>query len=174
MSCAERARARRVPVAAAAAMLAVSAVGSASAADLASLIVVPEQGQSAEQTRRDRYECHNWAVGESGTVPQQQDAADRNDERRGRRLNKIAIGAAVGAALGGLARDRGGRRYRDDVGDGVLGGAVLGAAAGAVAGQVAENRREASDEDSDYIRALEACLAGRGYSLGEAAPPPDA
>jgi hypothetical protein len=33
------------------------------------VIAYPAQGQSAEQQGRDRYECHNWAVGQSGFDP---------------------------------------------------------------------------------------------------------
>ncbi|WP_434456657.1 hypothetical protein JQR85_14470 [Stutzerimonas urumqiensis] len=33
------------------------------------VIAYPAQGQSAEQQGRDRYECHGWAVGQSGFDP---------------------------------------------------------------------------------------------------------
>ena len=36
---------------------------------LAYVISAQSRGQTAEQTRRDRYECHNWAVEESGESP---------------------------------------------------------------------------------------------------------
>lgn len=33
------------------------------------VIAYPAQGQSADQQGRDRYECHTWAVGQSGFDP---------------------------------------------------------------------------------------------------------
>lgn len=33
------------------------------------VIAYPAQGQNAEQQGRDRYECHTWAVGQSGFDP---------------------------------------------------------------------------------------------------------
>ena len=39
------------------------------AEDLGALVVTGQRGQSLEQTRRDRYECHNWAVEQTGVVP---------------------------------------------------------------------------------------------------------
>lgn len=33
------------------------------------VIAYPAQGQSADQQARDRYECHSWAVGQSGFDP---------------------------------------------------------------------------------------------------------
>ena len=33
------------------------------------VIAYPARGQSPEQQGRDRYECHNWAVGQSGFDP---------------------------------------------------------------------------------------------------------
>ena len=33
------------------------------------VIAYPAKGQSAEQQSRDRYECHTWAVGQSGFDP---------------------------------------------------------------------------------------------------------
>ena len=40
------------------------------------LIVYPNKGQSEEQQAKDRYECHRWAVKETGFDPTQQDIAD--------------------------------------------------------------------------------------------------
>lgn len=54
------------------------------------VFVYPKNGQSSEQTARDRYECHRWAVNETGfdptqsggNVPEEQRAAKRADYRR--------------------------------------------------------------------------------------------
>src|SRR6516164_90871 len=36
------------------------------------IIAYPEQGQSQQQQQRDRYECYQWAVGQTGFDPQRQ------------------------------------------------------------------------------------------------------
>ncbi len=45
--------------------------GPAAAAASGDLYVYPQQGQSDEQLRQDRFECHQWAVGQSGFDPTQ-------------------------------------------------------------------------------------------------------
>ena len=44
--------------------------GGGNAADV---YVYPRNGQTAEQTQNDRYECHSWAVSQSGFDPTRQD-----------------------------------------------------------------------------------------------------
>src|SRR6201996_3142948 len=39
------------------------------------VFVYPSNGQSPEQTERDRYECHNWAVQQTGVDPSRADAS---------------------------------------------------------------------------------------------------
>jgi len=137
------------------------------AEDLAALRVDGQRGQSVEQARRDRYECHNWAVGQSGEVPPAVSAADdANDDtrrsRRAERIDRAIAGAAIGAGLGGLVRATQG----DDPGHGVLAGAAVGAAIGAATAEAKGRRDSAADEPaSDYLRALTACLEGRGYTV---------
>lgn len=50
------------------------------------LIVYPPEGVDEEQQAKDRYECHRWAVGESGIDPTIEEdefsSKDRNDYRR--------------------------------------------------------------------------------------------
>lgn len=49
------------------------------------LMVYPNAGQSEEQQAKDRYECHRWAVTESGidpTLEEQEYAAEDNDNYR--------------------------------------------------------------------------------------------
>ena len=50
------------------------------------LVVYPKEGQSEEQQAKDRYECHRWAVTESGIDPsleeQEFDTSDRDIYRR--------------------------------------------------------------------------------------------
>jgi len=132
------------------------------AAAPADIVVFPQAGQTAEQARRDRYECHNWAVQQIDSVPLAgPEAQTAARERRAERLGKVFAGAAVGAAAGSVIR---GARDHRDAGDGALGGAVLGAIAGAVIGE--RNKDDSPDVAFDeYFRALDACMSGRGYSL---------
>ena len=135
------------------------------AEDLRALRVEGQRGQSAEQVRRDRYECHNWAVDQTGQTPVAAPAEDEQvDEARSRRAERVEraiTGAAIGGALGGIVGSR-----RHDTSDGVLAGAAVGAAVGAASAGKRERERDAAPEQpSDYLRALTACLEGRGYSV---------
>jgi hypothetical protein len=136
------------------------------------LFVYPANGQSAEQLDRDRYECHTWAVQQTGVDPTRPDA--RPYERvvvapapgagtvtgavGGAILGAIIAGpraAGVGALLGGAT------------------GAVVGSAADAQAQQEAQMTRQqiyqqrSSDmaEAQAYRRAISACLTARGYTI---------
>jgi hypothetical protein len=141
------------------------------AVDLAALRLEPQRGQSAEQARRDRYECHNWAVEQSGEVPvavPAEDSARDEDERsrRASRVDRILTGVAVGAGLGGLVR----ATQDENPANGVLAGAAIGAAVGAATAEDGGKRRRGAarndvEEPGDYLRALTACLEGRGYGV---------
>ena len=136
------------------------------AEDMRALRVEGQRGQSAEQLRRDRYECHNWAVEQTGqtpvAAPDDDEQEDERQSRRAERVERAITGAAIGGALGGIVRSS----RRHDVGDGVLAGAAVGAAVGAAsAGKRERGRNAAPEQPSDYLRALTACLEGRGYSV---------
>ena len=62
------------------------------------VFVYPNNGQSAEQTDRDRYECHLWAVQQTGVDPSRADA------------NPYGRAACHSAG----SEHRGGGRYRRD------------------------------------------------------------
>ena len=164
------ARAAR-PAVAIAAGLALCATASA-AIDLSKLQVTPQHGQSADQARRDRYECHNWAVEQTGETPSanpgpQQSAADA--AKRADRINRIITGAAIGASIGGLI----GAGHDYNPGEDILKGAGVGAAVGAATGAAHEKKQEAATPEepgSNYLRALTACLEGRGYTVAIPTP----
>jgi hypothetical protein len=149
-----------------AALLLVSAAPAGAVEDLRALEVVGQRGQSQEQARRDRYECHHWAVGQAGAAPlaapaqEAQAQAAAADVRR-KRIDRALLGAAIGAGIGGLV----GYDHRGDAG----GNVVVGAAAGAMIGAatVRKPREEGAEAEgpSDYLRALTACLEGRGYAV---------
>ncbi len=138
----------------------------AAAEDLRELRVDGQRGQTAEQARRDRYECHNWAVAQTGQVPpaapqNDEDRGDAQRERRAERIDRAIMGAAIGAGLGGLVR----AARHDDPSHGVLAGAAVGAAVGAATTPSSREPAAESEQPSDYLRALTACLEGRGYSV---------
>jgi hypothetical protein len=162
---------RRALIAAAAL---VSATTAFAVEDLAALRVEPQRGQSADQLRRDRYECHNWAVEQTGETPvapeaQRDESADAKQRKRADRADGALIGAAIGSVIGSIA---GSGRHYHDYGDSVLAGAAVGAGVGAAtAGRPRDRRKaEAAPQPSPYLRALTACLEGRGYSVTMPAP----
>src|SRR6202166_3124587 len=72
------------------------------------VFVYPANGQSPEQTDRDRYECHVWAVQQTGVDPSQADASPyervvvqpANPPGSGTVAGLIG-GAIVGSIIGG-------------------------------------------------------------------------
>jgi uncharacterized protein YcfJ len=148
------------------ALLVAACLPAAAVEDLRALEVQGQRGQSLEQTRRDRYECHNWAVEQTGEAPaavpaEAEPTRDGDRELRRERIDRAIVGAAIGGAIGSVLGN-GRRRHSSDR---VLAGAAAGAAIGAA---TAGNEREAETdaaEPSDYLRALTACLEGRGYSV---------
>lgn len=46
------------------------------------VFVYPRQGQSEEQQATDRYECHSWAVGQTGYDPTQSATGDLPEDQR--------------------------------------------------------------------------------------------
>jgi hypothetical protein len=156
---------------------AVASVGAAVAAeDLAALRVDPQRGQSADQLRRDRYECHNWAVEQTGETPvapseDREEPSDAKRSKRAERVERALIGAAIGGVVGGIASS--GRHHHHDSGDAILAGAAVGAGVGAATAGKARDRdkTEAASQPSEYLRALSACLEGRGYIVTMPSPP---
>jgi hypothetical protein len=137
----------------------------AQTADLSAIRVLPERSQSAEQSRRDRFECHNWAIEQTGSVPERADPVQDAQARKAERADKVVAGAAVGAAVGGIVR--GNDSHGRDAADGALGGAVLGAVVGAILGRDRQSDENAAAAvlETPYVRALSACLEGRGYAV---------
>lgn len=132
----------------------------------------PTQGQSTEQQDRDRYDCHTWAVSQTGFDPSRRALAP--DERTvvlpARPSGETAINTAIsGAIIGALVSDS------RNAGTGALVGAAAGGLLGAAAedAQAEQSRRIAVASAStgsrrlaaDYQRAMSACLEARGYTV---------
>ena len=139
----------------------------------------PSNGQSAEQQDRDRYDCFQWAVQQTGFDPSSPSVPphERMEIVSGPPAvvpgSGVASGAVTGAVLGAIVSP-----YRD-VGAGALVGAVLGGVLGGVA-ESAQNEEAAQANTrvvqrqqsaqlerkaSDFRRASAACLEARGYSV---------
>ena len=136
------------------------------------IMVYPANGQTPEQLERDRYECHVWAVQQTGFDPsrpgvppgQRVVVEPANPPGAGTAVGAIA-GAILGAALAGPR----------DAGFGAVFGGVTGAAIGAssdVNAQAQANAEQARLDQgyarseaaaSNYRRAISACLDARGY-----------
>jgi hypothetical protein len=134
----------------------------------------PERGQSPEQQDRDRYECFNWAVRETGFDPSRRPlAVEQRQVAVPAPSGAATVGGAIaGAVLGAVVSGPGNAGTGAVVG-GVAGG-MLGAAAESSANAEAERYNSASArrvvrrygrEMADYRRANAACLEGRGYSV---------
>ena len=133
----------------------------------AGMVVYPAKGQSAEQQQKDEFECHQWAVQQTGYDPTRaQQAPQQQTTQSGRPVAKGAAGGAlVGAGIGSLS----GKAGR---------GMAIGAGVGALAGgakrrqqqqqQAAANQQaqEAQQAQIDrYNKAKQACLEGKGYTV---------
>ena len=136
------------------------------------LVVYPAKGQSDELQSKDRFECHTWAVKQTGFDPTTASVAappPPEQTTEGGAVKGAARGAARGAAIGAIAGDAGK-------------GAAIGAGAGGVRGGRQRNKSEqrqaqeyqdsvqASQAELDkqragYNKALGACLEGRGYTV---------
>jgi hypothetical protein len=138
------------------------------------VFVYPANGQSPEQTDRDRYECHVWAVQQTGVDPSR---ADANPYARVivQPANPPGTGTAVGAISGAI------------LGSIIAGprnagaGLVLGGATGAIIGSASDAQAQAQAQQTQqqinqsaaagraqadsYRRAIGACLQGRGYTV---------
>jgi hypothetical protein len=144
----------------------------------AEVFVYASNGQSDRQLDRDRYECHKWAVAQSGYNPSDPHLAPHQQIQvlaappAGRETAASAIsGAVTGAIIAGPY----------DAGE----GAIIGAVAGGILGAISESARRKEIEQvnahnnsqaqserarletqaSNYRRAISACLEGRGYTV---------
>ena len=153
------------------------------AASQSGVYAYPLAGQSAQQQGRDKFECHNWAVNETGVDPH---AAPLASEHRNSASSKGFLGigggrnalggqgnilsdAATGAGLGAL-----GGAIAGDAGE----GALIGAGASALLGGIlrsqnaSETHRDPHSTElqrqrrlDDYRRAYGTCMSARNYRV---------
>ena len=144
----------------------------------AEVFVYAANGQSDKQLDRDRYECHKWAVSQSGYNPSDPHLAPHQQIQvlaappPGRETAASALsGAVTGAIIAGPY----------DAGEGAIIGAVAGGIVGAISesarrkeiqqvnahnnAQAQSERARLETQASNYRRAISACLEGRGYTV---------
>lgn len=142
------------------------------------LFFYPTRNQSPARQERDRYECYQWAVKQSGFDPGQANLAPHQrvvvtpTQPPG---TDVAVGAVSGAMIGSILSPR------HDSGQGMVFGAITGAILGAASetakqeqAQQLQQHYDARDaqhyartekQARDYRRAMTACLEGRGYTV---------
>jgi hypothetical protein len=139
----------------------------------------PTNGQTAEQQDRDRYDCYQWAIQQTGFDPSSPGVPphDRIVVVGGPPAvapgSGVAAGAVTGAVLGAIVsrpRDAGAGALVGAVLGGVLGGAAESAQNQAAANantRVVQSQQSAQLERkaADFRRATGACLEARGYSV---------
>jgi len=135
------------------------------------MYVYPGKGQTPEQQSKDQYECHAWAVQQTGFDPSQANPGNPNylDPQAQPSKGQVLRGAGRGAALGAI-----GGAIAGDAGKGAAAGAAVGGAAGTLrrrdqkkqqaAAQQQAAQAQASQADA-YKRAIATCLQGRGYTV---------
>lgn len=137
------------------------------------MFIYPKNNQSQAQQNKDRYECHRWAVQQTGfdpsvTYPSNPNALDPQSYRPSQ--PHVLKGAARGATLGVV-----GGAIAGDAGKGAAAGAAMGGMAGGFRrmderrqqanAQQQQAQSQASQAAAGYQRAMAACLDGRGYSV---------
>jgi hypothetical protein len=135
--------------------------------------VYPDRGQSPQQQQQDRYQCHTWAVQQTGFDPTMAAAAPAPPPPSTAPQGQVVQGAARGAALGAV-----GGAIAGDAGKGAAAGAAMGGLFGAMkrhdqqvqsqhaySSQVSQQQAAQAQASSAYNRALAACLSGRGYTV---------
>ncbi|MCB1954199.1 MAG: hypothetical protein KDG55_00905 [Rhodocyclaceae bacterium] len=140
--------------------------------------IYPARGQSERQLARDRYECYQWAVKQSGFDPARTVAVAPRPSVRVEPDPPSGVGTATGvlagAALGAAVSNS--RHNAEGAAVGALLGGIVGAASdsarAAEARQVERDLNRQSERyasldarGSAYHRALSACLEGRGYTV---------
>lgn len=149
-------------------VLAITAAGTVAVPDASAQgpFIYPSKGQSQDQQNRDRYECHSWAVSQTGFDPTRAQAQSYvPPPPQGQVIGGAGRGAAIGAVGGAIGGNPGK-------------GAAIGAATGAMIGGIRRHQQQqqyqaqqsqqasaSAGQQNAYNRALAACLQGRGYTV---------
>jgi len=143
------------------------------------LYFYPTKGQTQAQQDRDRYECYQWAVDQTGYDPGQVQLAphQRIEVRSATPPGaNTAAGAVTGAVIGSMLSP--GHDHGQGLVFGAITGAILGSASEQANREQAERIQQRYNANADtqryaklehqarnYRRAMTACLEGRGYTV---------
>jgi YMGG-like Gly-zipper len=128
--------------------------------------IYPTKGQSQQQQQKDRYECHTWAVQQTGFDPSRPPpAAPAAPQQGGEVVRGAARGALVGTVGGAIAGNAGRGAGAGAAMGGLLGGMRKMDKARAQQQQQAQQLNVSAQQRAGYDRALGACLEGRGYTV---------
>ena len=141
-------------------------------------MIYPAKGQSQDQMEKDKFECYNWAKGQTGFDPMQMPTATSpppSQEKKsvgGGVLTGGVIGGAGGAVIGGIAGGSKGARKGAAIG-GLSGGAIGGMRSSRQNRQTEQQQKQWEQQQANqymqkrntYNRAYSACLEGRGYTV---------
>ena len=137
------------------------------------LFIYPTKNQSAEQQDKDKWECRAWATKQTGFDPAARITASTPPPARQAPKGGLLRGAAGGAAIGAVGGAIAGNAGK---------GAAIGAAGGGLLGTVRrndqirqeqythqqwaqQNAAQYEQNRSSWVRAVKACLTGRGYTV---------
>ncbi|MEX1317689.1 MAG: glycine zipper family protein, partial [Synechococcaceae cyanobacterium] len=148
------------------------------------LFIYPAAGQSAEQQRKDRLECHLWATDQTGFDPTDPSQVSQASSAPAPQVQRQGPGTARSTARGAVIGTAGGA-IAGNTGRGALVGATTGALVGA--GRRVDQRRDQQQATEDWVRqqqaddaerqvllqyrrqafnrAVTACMEGRGYTV---------
>jgi Glycine-zipper domain len=154
-------------------MLSILLFAGSAVAQTGNLYIYPAKGQNKTKQDEDRYDCHSWAVSQTGFDPSKPQAgtpsSSSNQQYRPSQAH-VLKGGARGAALGAV-----GGAIAGDAGKGAAAGAAMGGLAGGFrrrderkqqASQQQANAQSAQqNQQSSYNRAMASCLEGRGYTV---------
>jgi hypothetical protein len=142
------------------------------AAQSGSMYIYPAKGQNKVKQDEDRFDCHSWAVSQTGFDPSRPQPNPNYSANQHYQPSQAHVlkGGARGAALGAV-----GGAITGDAGKGAAAGAAMGGLAGGFRRRD-ERRQQASQQQADahaaqqnqqmaYNRAMAACLEGRGYTV---------
>ncbi len=129
-------------------------------------IVYPSGGQTSQKMQYDRFQCYEWAKGQTGFDPMAPPSVTAPPpQQQGGLLKGAAGGAVLGAVIGAIAGNAGE-------------GAAIGAASGGLFGGMLRRRsmmeqqqyaqQQAANYEQQrgyYNRAWGACMTGRGYTV---------
>ena len=156
-------------------IMSVSLIVISGSAVRAEMFIYPSKGQSKQQESEDKWQCHQWAVQQTGVDPlklaEQATNPDTYRQPEGGFGHALFGGGAHGAALGAV-----GGAITGDAGKGAARGAAVG---GLLALFKARRRMKAQHQYNEslvqgqraalgkYEKAYATCLRGRGYTVSQ-------